>query len=73
MSEQETTFQRGDLVWCRTDRGHWQRGIVTDVFTGPLSKREVVAMGGDGYYTDDVMPDPGEGAVPEPQSLRVAP
>jgi hypothetical protein len=66
-----TIFDRGDLVWCLVSAGYWKRGIVTDVFRAPITNREVVVVGGDGYYVDDVMPDTGEGMpVPEPQSLR---
>ena len=67
MSE-PTIFDRGDLVWCRTDFGEWRRGIVTEAFRAPITGREVVVMGGTGYYSDDVMPDTGD--VPEPQSAR---
>ena len=70
----ETLFQRGDLVWCRTEQGMWQRGITTDVFVAPVTGREVVVVRGVGYYTDDVVPDTGETLptmdAPEPQSLR---
>lgn len=68
----DTRFQRGDLVWCRTDEGMWVRGLVTDVFVAPVTGREVVVTHGTGYYTDDVVPDPGEAPAPEPQALRVA-
>lgn len=67
MSE-PTIYDRGDLVWCRIEFGTWKRGIVTDVFRAPITMREVVVVGGDGFYSDDVMPDTGD--VPEPQSLR---
>jgi hypothetical protein len=68
----DTLFQRGDLVWCRTDERMWVRGIVTDVFLAPVTGREVVVVHGTGYYTEDVVPDPGKdlSVVPEPQSLR---
>lgn len=67
----DTMFQRGDLVWCRVEHGFWKRGIVTDCFRAPITQHEVVVVGGDGYYSDDVMPDTGD--VPEPGSLRVLP
>lgn len=63
----ETLYQRGDLVWVRLEAGEWRRGIVTDVFVGPASGREVVVVHGDGYFADeDVCPDPVITAEPQP-------
>lgn len=65
----ETMYQRGDLVWCRIEAGEWRCGIVTDVFTAPMTGREVVVVGGTGYYAadTDTLPDT---TVAEPQSIR---
>jgi hypothetical protein len=52
MSE-PTIYDRGDLVWVRLPERQWQRGIVTDVFRAPITKREVVVVNGSGYYADD--------------------
>jgi hypothetical protein len=69
MSEDETLYQRGDLVWVRLEAGEWRRGIATDVFVAPITGREVVVVGGQGYYADDdVIADPA--ITPDPQSLR---
>jgi hypothetical protein len=63
-----TMYLRGDLVWVRK-HGQWERGIATDVFTG-CTGREVVVVGGDGYYADDDVVADIAVAV-EPQSRRV--
>jgi len=69
MTTEPTTYDRGDLVWCRQKNQQWREGIVTDVFRAPITNREVVVVGGEGYYADrDVIGDFGE--VPEPQSIR---
>lgn len=72
MSTAPTQFQRGQLVTCRQENGTWRQGIATDVFRGPVTGQEVVVMGGDGYYVEDVREVDGimVRIVPEPQSLR---
>jgi len=73
MKAKTTYFHRGQLVTCRQENGTWRQGIATDVFRAPITGQEVVVMGGDGYYTDDVREVDGLAVriVPEPQSLRV--
>lgn len=62
-----TDFNRGELVNVRKN-GYWLTGIVTDVFTAPVTGQEVVVVGGDGYYVEDVSRI--GWTIPEPQSLR---
>lgn len=66
----EMLYQRGDLVWCRMPSGQWARGIITDVFTAPMTGREVVVVNGSGFYADDDVIADTETA--ESQSLRAS-